>query len=320
MAVEATRPSPSCKERSDIDGLLLIDKPSGPTSHDVVRRVRRLLDQPRIGHTGTLDPLASGLLPLVIGRATRLARFLSGSEKRYDAVVRLGIETTTCDSVGEAIGAPYEGPMPLFEAVDRALDPFRGTFVQQPPAFSAKKIGGRRSYRLARAGSSAADSVAPALPSPVTVTAYALDLRSVNGDQVELTVSCSAGFYVRALADDLGRQLGTGAHLTSLRRTHLGGLSVDDALPLESAEQNPHSAVARVIPLREMLPELPAATLSDTGVRHAVNGRGLAASDLVDGERPSAYPCRLMDPAGDLVGIGTEGRAPELLHPSIILR
>src|SRR5215831_6601434 len=111
IPVEPARPSPNCKERSDIDGLLLIDKPSGPTSHDVVRRVRRLLDQSRVGHTGTLDPLASGLLPLVIGRATRLARFLSTSEKRYDAIFRLGIETTTCDSLGEPVDAVYEGAM-----------------------------------------------------------------------------------------------------------------------------------------------------------------------------------------------------------------
>jgi tRNA pseudouridine55 synthase len=133
-----------------MDGLLVIDKPAGPSSHDVVARLRRVLGEPRIGHTGTLDPLASGVLPLVIGRATRLARFLSVADKAYDAVVRLGYATTTGDSEGTAVTPVVEGPWPSREVVDRALDGFRGTFLQRPPAFSAKKVGGRRSYQRAR--------------------------------------------------------------------------------------------------------------------------------------------------------------------------
>jgi len=132
-----------------MDGLLVIDKPVGPTSHDVVARVRRILGERRIGHTGTLDPGASGVLPLVVGRATRLARFLSAAEKSYDAVIRLGIATDTGDSAGTPVGSAFAGSLPGREVIARALDPFRGTFLQRPPVYSAKKIGGQRSHRLA---------------------------------------------------------------------------------------------------------------------------------------------------------------------------
>ena len=148
-----------------MDGLLVIDKPAGPTSHDVVARVRRLLGERRVGHTGTLDPMATGVLPIVVGRATRLARFLSAATKRYEAVIRLGIDTDSYDATGVPVGAPYEGPWPARAAVERALDTFRGTYAQQPPAFSAKKIAGQRSYHLARKRSRIAASQ-PAVPAP----------------------------------------------------------------------------------------------------------------------------------------------------------
>ena len=133
-----------------MEGLLIIDKPVGPTSHDVVARVRRLLHERRIGHTGTLDPAASGVLPIVLGRATRLARFLSSASKAYEAIVRLGFATTTADAAGDPLGPVFNGPLPDRAAIEAALHAFRGTFLQQPPAFSAKKIGGERSYVLAR--------------------------------------------------------------------------------------------------------------------------------------------------------------------------
>src|SRR5436309_5063717 len=162
-----------------MDGLLLVDKPSGPTSHDVVERMRIVLGERRIGHTGTLDPAATGLLPLVLGRATRLARFLSASDKSYDAAVRLGITTSTGDADGEPAGPPYGGPLPSREAVDRALDAFRGTFSQRPPAFSAKRIAGRRSYLLARRARSHPDPGADLVQAPaVAVTAHRIDLVS----------------------------------------------------------------------------------------------------------------------------------------------
>src|SRR5262245_2728712 len=137
-------------QSTPMDGLLVVDKPVGPTSHDVVERVRRVLRERRIGHTGTLDPLASGVLPLVVGRATRLARFLSGADKVYQATIRLGFATDSGDSLGAPIGPSYVGALPDEAAISRALEGFRGRFLQQPPALSAKKIGGQRSYRLAR--------------------------------------------------------------------------------------------------------------------------------------------------------------------------
>src|SRR5579862_2271824 len=206
-----------------MDGVLVIDKPVGPTSHDVVARARRALAESRIGHTGTLDPAASGVLPLVVGRATRLARFLSAGDKSYDAVVRLGFATDTGDAQGTRVGAAYIGAMPDRDTVDSALATFRGRFLQQPPMYSAKKVAGRRSYDLARAAARRAKAleardesdetripadghgVAPemaetARPSPVEVTVHALDIVAVEADCVTLRVTCSAGFYVRSLA------------------------------------------------------------------------------------------------------------------------
>ena len=161
-----------------LDGLLVVDKPVGPTSHDVVARVRRLLGERRIGHTGTLDPLASGVLLLVIGRATRLAQFLNTDAKRYEATIRLGFATDTYDATGRPTTAAFDGAMPTRDRIEAALDAFRGTFLQQPPAFSAKKIGGRRSYRLARAHQKPAE---PALPTPVAVNVTDLSVSDVRG-------------------------------------------------------------------------------------------------------------------------------------------
>jgi tRNA pseudouridine55 synthase len=302
-----------------MDGLLVIDKPAGPTSHDVVARMRRALGESRIGHTGTLDPMASGVLPLVIGRATRLAQFLSASDKHYEAVVRLGVSTDTCDALGRPLGEPYAGPLPGEAEIERALEGFRGSFQQQPPSFSAKKIGGKRSYKLARDRARQTDAPAPqALPAPVTVSAHSLDLIGLEGAYVSLSLTCSAGFYVRALAYDLGQALGTGGHLSALRRTRSGALTLADAITLDRAEREPTVASACVLPLRALLPELPSAVLTADGVRHAGQGRELDAHDLAGktGEGPEV---RLLDGGGELVGIARPGRSAGLLHPSIVL-
>jgi len=323
-----------------MDGLLIVDKPAGPTSHDVVARVRRALGVRRIGHTGTLDPAATGVLPLVLGRATRLARFLSASDKAYEAVVHLGVATDTNDAEGKAAGPSYQGPLPPREAIDRALDAFRGTFLQQPPAYSAKKIDGQRSYRIARAraraeGGEASPETAghgrgrPALPAPVSVTTKAIDLIAVDGDRVTLRVECSAGFYIRALAHDLGERLGTGAHLLSLRRTRSGDVTLDQGLTLDAIERDPACAVRAVIPLSRMLLGLSSVSLTSEGVRHAVHGRDLGPGDTEKGVRPlfaadpekGSYPffVRLIDPAGDLVAIAAPKGALGLLHPAVVL-
>jgi tRNA pseudouridine55 synthase len=303
-----------------MDGLLVIDKPAGPTSHDVVARLRRVLGETRIGHTGTLDPAASGVLPLVLGRATRLARFMSSASKRYQAVVRFGQATDTHDAQGIPIGERSFAALPPRDAIDAALDAFRGTFAQQPPAFSAKKIAGRRSYETARAGRNpSALSAAPALPAAVTVTVHELLITDVGEDCVGLRVHCSSGFYVRALAHDLGARLGIGAHLASLRRTESAGLTLAQAVPLAAAERSRDDALAAILPLERMLEELPSLELTDQGVERATHGQDVKAAEVARGTWSSAGNVRLFSPRGELVGIA-ERAASGALHPCVVLR
>jgi tRNA pseudouridine55 synthase len=323
-----------------MDGLLLVDKPAGPTSHDVVARMRRVLGERRAGHTGTLDPGATGLLPLVLGRATRLARFLSASDKTYEARIRLGFATDTGDAQGRPAGTPYVGPFPSRGAVDQALDAFRGTYVQEPPAFSAKRIGGQRSYKLARRARPASGPTYDAVrPPPVNVTVHALRLLEYEEDTVTLSVHCSGGFYVRSLAHDLGQRLGTAAHLAALRRIRVGVFHVVEAIGLADAERFPDRASAAIIPMARMLPDWSAVVLTEEGVQRALNGRDLRSADIrssvgfegrdaVNAARDPEGPestftrtfVRLIDEAGNLVGIAEPATTPGLLHPSVVVR
>jgi tRNA pseudouridine55 synthase len=318
-----------------MDGLLLIDKPIGPTSHDIVARVRRALGERRIGHTGTLDPLASGLLILVLGRATRLARFLSASDKTYDADLRLGVATDTYDAQGAPTMAVYGGAMPSSDEIDRALDAFRGTFPQQPPAYSAKKIAGQRSYKLARANRPADPPAAvapavPALPAPAIVCAHTIEVTACEGDQVTLRVDCSAGFYIRSLAHDLGQRLGTGAHLTALRRTRNGAFTLAAALTIERLEQDPQTGAASLIPMAEMLPELASVVLTPDDVQRVLHGRDVVPGEILaesSGESRIPNPesrrpmtIRLLDPTGGLIALAEPVCDTGLLHPSVVLR
>jgi tRNA pseudouridine55 synthase len=302
-----------------MDGLLIVDKPAGPTSHDVVARTRRALGERRIGHTGTLDPAASGVLPLVVGRATRLARFLSAADKVYEATIRLGVATDTYDLEGAATGGLYCGPMPAAEAIDRALDAFRGTFDQRPPPFSAKKIDGRRSYAIAREAARRPGAGTRPTPAAVSVTVRAIELVSAESDCISLRVTCSAGFYMRALAHDLGELLGIGAHLIALRRTQSGDATLDNAVPLAAIEREPATAVARLIPLSRMLPGLSTVTLTTEGVRLALHGRDVGPGDAAIRGVADARFFRLVDPAGDLVAIATPSGTRGLLHPAVVL-
>jgi tRNA pseudouridine55 synthase len=332
-----------------MDGLLLVDKPAGPTSHDVVARMRRALREKRIGHTGTLDPLATGLLPLVLGKATRLARFLSASDKSYDATIRLGFDTDSADAEGVAVGGIYGGAWPDREAIDAALEPFRGTFMQQPPAFSAKKIDGRRSYAIARAARAQlarADQPAPldppgrpdprdppGVPALVSVRTHRLEVLSAEADSVTLRVDCSAGFYIRALARDLGERLGTGAHLTALRRMRSGAFDVTQAVTLAAAEKDPTSISGSVVAMSKMLPDCPSVTLTAEGVRHVMHGRAVGPADWsqedardsrLDSPRsPAPSPhsglIRLLDPRGELLALARPTGDSMLLHPFVVL-
>jgi tRNA pseudouridine55 synthase len=316
-----------------MDGLLVINKPVGPTSHDIVARARRVLGERRIGHTGTLDPMASGVLPLVVGRATRLARFLTASDKSYDATVRLGFATDSGDAQGRVIGPVHDGPFPDRGTIDRALDTFRGTFVQQPPAFSAKKIDGRRSDKLARQASRApgVPASAPILPEAVAVTTRSLDVLGVADDVVTLRVDCTAGFYVRALAHDLGARLGCGAHLTALCRTRSGDVTLADAVTLADIEAPPDGrgrALAAMVPLARMLPAMLAFVLTEEGTRHAAQGRELGPGDFAGpiphrdasgGTGSASGPFRLVGPGGILVGLAEASTTPGFLHPAVVL-
>jgi tRNA pseudouridine55 synthase len=312
-----------------MDGLLIVDKPAGPTSHDVVSRMRRALHERRVGHTGTLDPAATGVLLLVVGRATRLAKFLSTSDKSYEAVVRLGFSTDTADAAGQPIGPVSHAPRPSRKAIDAALDAFRGTYFQQPPAFSAKKIDGTRSYKLARARARTLPDprhdlpALSALPDPVSVTVHRLELVSIEADHVTLQVDCSAGFYVRSLAHDFGQRLGMGAHLAELRRTRTGDFTLDQAIGLDTVERDPQHAADAMIPLADMLPGLPSVTLNAEGVVRAVHGREIdidkALTTTGSGFARDSGFIRLLDQSGQLIGIAEPTDAPGILHPSVVL-
>ena len=220
-------PSPS---RADgPSGILLVDKPAKITSHDAVDIARRLLGTRRIGHTGTLDPAATGLLVLCVGRAGRLQSFLTGWEKTYEGTMRFGIATDTYDTEGTPSGEPHPDPRPDRALLEAACRAFTGEFQQSPPPFSAKKIGGKKFYELARKG-----EPVPDLPKTVTVREFTV--LSLEGDVAGFRVSCTSGTYIRSLAHDVGKALGFGAHLASLRRTSIGPFRLEDARTLPELE------------------------------------------------------------------------------------
>lgn len=225
------------EQKKSVDGVLLVDKKSGLTSHDVVERFRRRAKVKKAGHTGTLDPLATGLLVLCVGKATRLQAYLMGMEKTYEGTIQFGWATDSYDASGTPVGDPVEANV---EHVDfeKHLDVFRGDIEQMPPAFSAKKIEGVRAYALARKGEEVKLQ-------PKRVTIYEFDIVSVEGSRARFRVRSSAGTYVRSLAHDLGQAIGTPAHLKDLRRTAIGTFGIDDAIPFDRlAESGPDVILA----------------------------------------------------------------------------
>lgn len=301
-------------------GVLIVDKPAGPTSHDVVAVARRALGSRKVGHLGTLDPLATGVLPLVVGRATRLAPLFAGASKQYEAVVRLGLATDTCDVGGAVIGGSEAGggapsPPPSPEAVTAAAAGFAGSFEQRPPAVSAKKIAGVRAYDLAR-------RARPVELPPVRVTVDTLDVLSIDGLRVRLRIACSSGFYVRALARDLGEALGCGGCLEALRRERHGRFTLDDAAPLDRVVDEGAAAAARLVPPEDLLPELPGVVVTPRGARRAAHGNPLGPADLVTVGSVSAEAgrrrVRVLDGGGRLLAIA-EPLAGGVLHPRIVL-
>jgi tRNA pseudouridine55 synthase len=300
-----------------VDGVLVVDKPSGPTSHDIVERARRVLATRRVGHTGTLDPFATGVLVLCVGQATRLARFLSAGDKAYRASVRLGFATTTDDLTGEPLSTPRSVDVGD-DALREALRSLVGSFDQVPPAFSARQVGGRRLYELARQGEAVARAATP-------VTVHALELLTRGDDALELEVRCSGGTYVRALARDLGERLGTGAHLTALRRTRSGPFDLEQAVPGEDLA----GAGGRLIGLSRLLPELPAVTVGAEGRRRVAHGRELAPEHVLAGfPQARVERVRVLDEMGELLALavpqGVDAGAsplprPPSLHADLVL-
>lgn len=276
------------------DAFLPVDKPPGPTSHDVVAAARRALGERRVGHTGTLDPFASGLLLLCVGRATRLAEFVTGMEKRYEAVARLGVATDTLDPEGEVVAAS-EGWRDLgLSQVEEALAGLRGPILQVPPAYSAKKVAGVAAHRLARRGA------APSLP-PQEVTVYALEVSFFRPPEVGLRIRCSSGTYVRALARDLGDALGVGAHLTALRRTAVGPFQVADALALDDLAAPERVASHWVAPL-DALAHIPRTQVDEAAVGDLRHGRVVPCPGCPDASPAVAARGDDLVAVGDLSG------------------
>ena len=241
-----------------MNGVIVIDKPAGPTSHDVVAVVRRAIGLTRIGHTGTLDPLATGVLPLVIGSATRLASFMSGADKEYVARIRIGAATETYDAETAGSRAQGRGGIPELAAVSalteavvaQAVATFAGRYLQTPPPYSAKKVGGTPAYKLARQGK-------PVDVKPVEVTVTEIELRSYADGMAEVRLVCSSGFYVRSLAHDLGQRLGCGAHLEGLQRTRAGAFRLEEAVPVgDLVTGGPAVARRTLIPMSGLLTHL----------------------------------------------------------------
>ena len=297
------------------DGVLVVDKTEGPTSHDVVTFARRALGLSRIGHTGTLDPMATGVLPLVIGRATRLAQFLTASDKSYEAAIAFGRTTDTYDASGKTVTECDRRP--TRDAIIAALDRFRGVFDQTPPVFSAKNIAGERSYDLARRGKLKDED----RPKAVQVCVKRLELVAFDGDTARLDMDVTAGFYVRSLAHDLGAALDCGAVLKALRRTRSGEFGLAGAVPLAELLQAPRDSVlARMVPFGALLPELPSVTLrSATQLERLKNGVEMGPGDLV-APLPDLPPIvRLFGPGGELVGLAKPGKNPGFLHGWVVL-
>ncbi len=293
-----------------MDGAIVIDKPEGWTSHDVVGKLRRIAETKKIGHLGTLDPIATGVLPLVVGRATRVAQFYTRSDKIYEGTIRIGWATKTYDRAGEPLGETREVSIGASE-LERLLEQFRGEFLQTPPPVSAKKVAGRRAYELARK-----DIAVELAPSRVTI--YELTVLSIEGPLVRLRVHCSGGTYVRSIAHDLGAAMGCGAHLAELRRTRSGEFDIANSHSI--AELETLAAESRLsdafVPLAQLLPDFPTVFVDEISAGQIRHGRNFNASAFRS--QPAAQFVKAITAQGDLIAIG-EAVLPNVYHPSIVL-
>jgi tRNA pseudouridine55 synthase len=308
-----------------MDGVLVIDKPADLTSHDVVARARHILHERRIGHTGTLDPFATGVLVILLGKATRLAQFLSGADKEYEAIIRLGYSTDTGDRTGNPISGPENAKKRLEdwseEEIEKALESLRGEIDQIPPMYSAKKVEGKKLYELARRGEHVERK-------PIHVCIHEFEAIKPDGQLVKdnldgtydffTRVLCSSGTYVRTLAEDFGKRLHVGAHLAELRRTRVGDLGIDQAITLDQLKVHfvEESLGTVLLPLAAALSRLPFVHLSAEDVRRASHGREVkvAEAEWADGEN-----VRMCDMGEQLIAVGQYDATEKSLHPQVVL-
>jgi tRNA pseudouridine55 synthase len=301
-------------------GILLLDKPSGISSHTAVDRVRKIIGQRSIGHAGTLDPAAEGLLILCLGRATKVVRFLTADEKTYEATIKLGRESTTYDAEGVDFDSAARPVPDLDTAVLEAiLDHFRGTTTQKVPAYSAVHVNGKRLYESARRGEEVE-------PPEREITISRLELLSFEEDSLSIRVTCSKGTYIRSLAHDIGSELGCGGYLSHLRRTSAGRHSLQDAVTLEQVAeiQQNDKLIDQLLPIEKAL-DFAAVTISDEFSRFVLHGRTPEPSDVVgiEGAFAPGDPIFVKDRAGSLLALGTAAFASRLApdeRPRTILR
>ena len=293
-----------------MNGLVLIDKPGGCTSHDIVNRWRKLANTKRVGHLGTLDPMATGLLAIVTGNATRLAQYFGHEEKTYVGDITFGIVSDTYDIEGEVVETGVAVPSDPAVIIS-ALARYKGRFFQTPPPVSAKKINGVPAYKLAR-------KKVPVELKPVEVEIKRLEVQEIRGNQMRVLVTSSSGTYIRSLAHDLGQHLGCGAVLSKLRRTNIGDLDVNSAKCIDELTELAASGrlAEAVIPAAELLPKFPSEHFDVTIETQIRQGRDFRTSPFV--VHPGAPFVKALSCAGELIAIG-ELRIPNIYHPSTVL-
>lgn len=271
-----------------IDGVLVVDKPQGPTSFDVVRGVRNALKVRKAGHTGTLDPMATGVLAICLGDATRIAQYLTDGDKAYEATIRFGAETDTLDAQGQ-VTAEFALPALSREVLETALGRFRGVILQTPPMYSAIKVGGKRLYELARAGEEVERKARE-------ITVYTLEMRDFSANEVRVFVKASKGFFVRTLAQELGRSLGSGAHLVALRRVASGPFGLAQAVPLAEVVAKGPALASHVLSAQVALQSIPSVTVSAAQAAQVLHGVQVETS-LQEGL------VRVLGPEGELLAM-----------------
>ena len=304
------------------NGILIIDKPVGLTSHDVVSRLRRILKTKSIGHTGTLDPFATGVLVMLIGKATRLARFLDKDEKEYQALVRFGFETETGDLTGEIrSGVSNPGSLTLSD-IEKILPEFRGEILQTPPMYSAKKIEGKKLYELARKGIEIERKAVNVSISKLEIAAANFENEAISDGyetrDLRLNVACTAGTYIRVLAEDIGKKVGIGAHLAELRRVRAGKFDLEKAITIEELEEIAGKPALSdvVIPMSSAVSHLPEVVLDPEEIEKTRNGVKYKFEDPNLADR---QPVRMLTVAGELAAIGFFDSAEKYIQPKVVL-